>query len=268
MFKVIHKSSYPENFIIQIRNDIILHCIKYNKGNQEDKSYNVYINKYRSEEIASKEANANYLFNSEYAIVISSKEILEKENLEAFIPYNNIGVGNFHFPNKETIIKVCNCLLPDKEKHTMDMKSLAHNALGTVKVEGTEAMWMTAATQTTLTVRAPLIAALRKNKVPESVLTTIGEFLDTEAGLATLSYLLGTGMSNIPSFGNNPKVAKLSSEMRIQGMTIVGNMLAEIVTGPMREVLSGVIAGIPEEVESVEEVSASTSSKSSGSLTG
>ena len=146
----------------------------------------------------------------------------------------------------------------------MDFKAMSRNALTTVKVEGTEAVWRTAANQAVMAVREPLIAALRRKGVSETVLGSVGEFLQTEIGMAAIALLLGTALSNIPSFGNNPKVAKLSSEMRIQGMATAGNLLAEMVTGPMRGIMTDLIQGIPEVEELPEDTSVSEKSKSVG----
>ena len=136
-------------------------------------------------------------------------------------------------------------------------------ALSTVKTEGTEALWRTAASQTVLAVYDPLLAALKRQHLSQGVIDGVKTFLETEIGRATVAMLLGIALQNIPNFGSNPKVQRLASEMRIYGMTIGGNMIAGIVMDPLRGFMSDLIAGLPEAVvtetveeESVEELAA------------
>ena len=137
-------------------------------------------------------------------------------------------------------------------------------ALSTVRTEGTEALWRTAATQTVMAVHAPILAALKRQHLSEGVIEGIRSFLETDIGRATIAVLLGTALQNIPTFGNNPKVQRLASEIRIYGMTTCGNVVANIVMDPIRGVLTDLISAIPEEApEQAEEVEVATSERSS-----
>ena len=166
-----------------------------------------------------------------------------------------------------------NVAKPEKTTMEKPTASLVQRTLATVKTEGTEAIWRTAAAQTLTVVQAPLIAALKRQGVSEGVLGFVGIFLETEMGRGLLALLLGTALSNIPNFGNNPKVQRLASELRIMGMASYGNLIAGVVIDPLREMMVNVISGLPEEqaapiAESSDEEEAATSHKTNSIGTG
>lgn len=99
-----------------------------------------------------------------------------------------------------------------------------------VKSDLGEAAYRVGATQLTKMVKAGILKLLGQNGgVKKSVLNTVRDFLDTELGDALVAYLLGLLLSYIPKFKEHPVVQKLSKELRIHGMVIVGETIVNAV---------------------------------------
>lgn len=113
------------------------------------------------------------------------------------------------------------------------------------KAESEAAAWRVAALQFTKLTRDPLVGAISRHLAPgdESVRARVAAFLDTEAGKALVAGLLGVTLGALPpTLG--PVPAKLAEELRVQSMSGAGDLVADVIMGPLREVMSTYLRGV------------------------
>ena len=91
--------------------------------------------------------------------------------------------------------------------------------------------------------REPLVALLSRHLDPhdEGMRAKVAAFLDTDLGEGIVAMLLSLGVSVIPT--NQAEVAQLAQQLRIKAMTDVGDVVADLLMAPLREVLSVFIRG-------------------------
>jgi hypothetical protein len=97
-------------------------------------------------------------------------------------------------------------------------------AMNAVKNETVEATYRILAMQFVKLMRAPLLAALKRNKAPGAFLAGLEKFLETDLGLSAYSYLLGVSLSSIPWFSESPKAQQIAKELRVNGMAFAGTI--------------------------------------------
>jgi hypothetical protein len=116
---------------------------------------------------------------------------------------------------------------------------LNHPITKTLQSDATEAAWRTAGNQLVKLTREPLVALLSRHLGPddESMRKKIADFLATEAGTALLAGLLSIGLSAMPtSTGDAPQ--RLARELRVKAMADMGDLVADVVMGPLRQVMA------------------------------
>jgi hypothetical protein len=109
--------------------------------------------------------------------------------------------------------------------------------------DANDAAWRIAGNQFIKLTREPLVAALSRSLGPgdEALRGRIAAFLDTELGPALLTALLSVGLSALPAMpipGGAQVVPRLAQELRVKSMADAGDFAADIVMGPLREMLS------------------------------
>jgi hypothetical protein len=106
--------------------------------------------------------------------------------------------------------------------------------------------------------REPLVTFLAKNLGPDdpSMRGRIASFLDTELGEAIVSAMLSMGLSMMPKTAGDVPSA-LAQELRIKAMTDVGDVLADLLMGPLREIICLFLQGEKKEVEALPQESES-----------
>lgn len=121
------------------------------------------------------------------------------------------------------------------------------SVLNTIKADATDAAWRTAGSQFVKLTRDPLAAILARHLGPEdeAVRNKIASFLQTEMGTAMLSAMLSVGLSALPgSAGDVPQ--RLARELRVRSMADAGDLAAELLMGPLRELMATTLRGMPE----------------------
>jgi hypothetical protein len=116
---------------------------------------------------------------------------------------------------------------------------LNHPITKTLQSDATEAAWRTAGNQLVKLTREPLVGLLSRHLGPddESLRKKIADFLATEAGTALLAGLLSIGLSAMPtSTGDAPQ--RLARELRVKAMADMGDLVADVVMGPLRQVMA------------------------------
>lgn len=118
------------------------------------------------------------------------------------------------------------------------------DTMKTLEADGRDAAYRLAGRQFVKLTREPIVAFLAGHLGPDdpSMRAKIGAFLDTELGEALVSTMLSLGLSTIPATaGEIPKI--LAKELRVKAMTDVGDVVADLLMGPLRTVISDFLRG-------------------------
>lgn len=118
---------------------------------------------------------------------------------------------------------------------TMDTKTLTQ----TIKVDASEAAWRTAGSQFVKLAREPLVGLLTRHLAPgdDAFRARLAAFLETELGTALLASVLSASLSAMPqTTGDVPQ--KLARELRVRAMADAGDVLADVLMGPLRQVMA------------------------------
>jgi len=110
--------------------------------------------------------------------------------------------------------------------------------------DGEDAAYRVAASQLVKATREPLIAVLHRHLGPDDdrLRAKIAAFLETELGAALLTALLSLGVSTLPA-GKSEIPARLGRELRVRSMAGLGDLTADLLTGPLREVIAAHLEG-------------------------
>lgn len=126
--------------------------------------------------------------------------------------------------------------------------------LATLSLDAEAAAWRLAGSQFVKLARDPIVALLSRHLAPgdESLRARIAAFLGTELGASLLAAMLSAGLSSatfLPG-ANHEVTERLGRELRVRALAGTGDVLADVVMGPLREVmagaLSGTLSGVPQ----------------------
>lgn len=138
--------------------------------------------------------------------------------------------------------------LPTQPQETpMSTTPPTHPMLQTLQTDATDAAWRTAGAQFVKLARDPLAAVLCRHLGPDdpAFRARVAAFLQTELGASILSAVLSAGLSALPQ-ASGPVPERLARELRVRAMSGVGDTLADVLMGPLREVASLYLRGEPE----------------------
>lgn len=119
-----------------------------------------------------------------------------------------------------------------------DNKNPITNAIKAVAPDAQEAAWRTAGSQFVKLAREPLVGLLTRHLAPgdEAMRGKIAAFLETELGTALLASMLSATLSTLPqTTGDAPQ--RLARELRVKAMADAGDVLADVLMGPLRQVM-------------------------------
>jgi hypothetical protein len=108
-----------------------------------------------------------------------------------------------------------------------------------LRADATDAAWRTAASQFLKLAREPLVGLLTRHLAPgdEALRARVAVFLTTELGSALLSGVLSAALSAMPEAAG-PSASRLARELRVRALADAGDVLADVVLGPLRQVLA------------------------------
>jgi hypothetical protein len=118
-------------------------------------------------------------------------------------------------------------------------EAMAPTLTETLAVDATDAAWRTAGSQFVKLTRDPLAAALCRHlggEENEGLRARAAAFLHSELGSALLSVSLSGCLSAVPESAG-PVPQRLARELRVRGMAGAGDALADVITGPLRQVI-------------------------------
>lgn len=118
--------------------------------------------------------------------------------------------------------------------------------LKTLENDAGDAAWRLAGSQFVKLAKEPLVALLSRQLSPgdESFRARLAAFLDTEVGASILASLLSVGLSALP-LPNQDVTQRLSRELRVRAMAGAGDVLADVLMGPLRQVAVMYLQGVP-----------------------
>lgn len=123
--------------------------------------------------------------------------------------------------------------------------------LKTLEADATEAAWRLAGSQLVKLCREPVVAFLSRHVGKDDdpgVRARVAAFLDTEVGEALLAAMLSLGLTMLPNLkqtGNIPQ--QLARELRVRSMAGMGDVIADVLMGPLRQVIVNFLQGAPTE---------------------
>lgn len=129
---------------------------------------------------------------------------------------------------------------------------MANNKID-LKSEAVEAGIRTSVTQVVKLLHEPLVALITAKLAvpgenPEAFAKRVAEFLKDDVGRAMVSGLLGLAFQNLPpaalaSLGISGDMSeRISRELRVNAMALVGGQVADLLMDPLRNVASGFAA--------------------------
>ncbi|MBI5517263.1 MAG: hypothetical protein HY909_26045 [Deltaproteobacteria bacterium] len=120
--------------------------------------------------------------------------------------------------------------------------------LKTLETDAGDAAWRLAGSQFVKLTRDPIIALLSRHLAPddESMRLRVAAFLDTELGNALLSSVLSAALSAMPNVGNDVP-QRLARELRVKAMAGTADVVADVLMGPLRQVMMLYLQGVPTE---------------------
>lgn len=132
---------------------------------------------------------------------------------------------------------------PSPQEKPMSEKS---PIVDTLQSDASDAAWRLAGSQFLKLSREPLVGLLQRHLGPDdnALRGRIATFLETPIGNAVLGSLLSVGLSALPpSMGDKP--GRLAKELRIKAMTDAGELVADVLMGPLRTVISTYLTDAP-----------------------
>ena len=115
----------------------------------------------------------------------------------------------------------------------------------TLKTNAVSAGYRVAGTQLTTVVRNAILAVMRKNGADGGAIQAFSTFLDTEYGTAMISFAIGSGLPYVPHFGDDPRVARLATELQVGGMATVGNAIMGEAMQHVLPAISQILQSLP-----------------------
>lgn len=130
----------------------------------------------------------------------------------------------------------------------MTSPTKTERAISQLKDDAADAGTRVMAKQFVKLAREPAVALLSRNLAPddEGMRAKVAAFLETEMGTAVMQMLLSSALMVVPESAAGGELASdISRELRVAFMADAGDMLAEVVVAPLREVMSKALAGTP-----------------------
>lgn len=135
-------------------------------------------------------------------------------------------------------------LMNTKIEDLTSCETTTQKIVSAAKADATDAGWRIAGKQLVRLARDPLAALLARNVAPddESLRLRVAAFLSTEAGEALLAMGLSLALMAAPNVAAEVS-DRLSRELRVRALSDGGDMLAEVLMAPLRQVLQSGILG-------------------------
>lgn len=114
-----------------------------------------------------------------------------------------------------------------------------------MKGDATKAAYRVAANQMTTGVKKAILTIMEKKGQSSERIQALGEMLDTQAGQAFISTLIGMALTYAPVISNDPRAAQLADEFRINGIATAGNAMMDVAVEHFFPVIASVLSNLP-----------------------
>ncbi len=128
---------------------------------------------------------------------------------------------------------------PTEKEVAMKPQTEKNPLLEKIQIDATDAAWRTAGSQFVKLTREPLVGLLTRHLAPgdDAFRARAALFLETELGGAIVASILSAALSALPvTAGEVPQ--KLARELRVRAMSETGDVLADLLMGPLRQVIA------------------------------
>ena len=155
----------------------------------------------------------------------------------AFINGSGLNMSKTSKTGKVKPVKVMSSTHNNGEQSMFDM----------LKQNATTAAYRVATVQMTSGVKAAIIKVMENKGQSSERIQALKEMLDTEAGSAAVSTLLGFALQYLPMVSNDPRALKLAEEFRVNGMAVAGNLVADMALEHVMPIIMSALANLPAE---------------------
>jgi len=97
-----------------------------------------------------------------------------------------------------------------------------------VKDDASDAGYRVCAKTMSKGIKNAILRAMKDKGVDGGRIKAVADVLETEAGEALISILLGYSLTYVPKLNEDPRAERLANEFRIGGMSTAGNFAMEI----------------------------------------
>lgn len=125
--------------------------------------------------------------------------------------------------------------------NNQEEKSLVSKIVDEAKDSAADAAWRTGGRQLVKLTQEPLVALLQRHLDlnDDSARVKIASFLSTDVGKALVGAVLSMGLAVVPGDEKLKAVTqRLARELRVESMALMGDLVAEVVMGPLRQVIA------------------------------
>lgn len=132
---------------------------------------------------------------------------------------------------------------PGEDTAAMDTKKIGD----TLTRDAHDAAWRVAASQLVKAVRDPLTGLVARHLGPgdDGVRAKVARFLGTETGLAVTAAALSVGLEGLNQASPNATTARIARELRVKSMADMGDLVTDVIAGPLRAVMATYLKGVP-----------------------
>lgn len=183
---------------------------------------------------------------------IYGKEAFTTENPNIEREAEDESKSEYQKKSKTKTVKSVNGNLKEEQSKKGMVQNMSNNTTKPefwteMKSNAVEATYRVGANQLSKGVKAGLISLMEKQGHGSDKIKALSEMLDSQIGQALISSILGYGLMYIPKLGEDERVEKLCKELRINGMTDVGNFVMDGLIEHLLPVVQQAISNIPSE---------------------
>jgi len=129
----------------------------------------------------------------------------------------------------------------DKKEQIMSKDNTSLTFMEQFKKDAENASYQSVGTQVTKAAKEGLLAAMKAHGADDGAVAGLTKLLDTPAGEAAISALLGHGLPHAPMIGDDERVQRLAEQMRVNGYAACMNIIFNVV---MQYMLPGITAAL------------------------
>ena len=141
----------------------------------------------------------------------------------------------------ETPVTIHEAKPKTKKEKTMSKPSFTES----LKANAVSAGYRVAGTQLTSVVKSAILTVMRDKGADGGAIQAFSTFLDTEFGAAMISFMIGSGLPYVPHFGDDPRVARLATELQVGGMATAGNAIIGEAMQHVLPAVSQILSNLP-----------------------